>query len=432
MLTVIYKNPGELKPYEKNARTHSAAQVDLIARSMTEFGFTNPILLAKDGTIIAGHGRLEAAQKLRLESVPCIVLENLTAAQQRALVLADNRIALDAGWDVEALRLELADLKLDGFDLSLTGFNLEELDGLLGPVDGKDPDAAPPLPAEAKSKPGDLYVMGAHRLIVGDSTDVGVIQRLMDGAMADACWTDPPYNVAYESAAGKIKNDDMDDKAFFDFLLAAFASTWAWMKPGAAIYVAHADTEGLNFRGAFRGAGFKLSGCIIWRKDSLVLGRSDYQWQHEPILCGWKKGSAHRWYGGRKQTTVLELGEHSPFVRLDDGRYQITVGNQTMIVAADAAVEEVVPSVIRVEKPKKSALHPTMKPVELIERMLRHNARPGDLVLDPFGGSGSTLIAADRLGMCARLVELDPCYADVIVQRWEDWSGRKAEIQPAA
>ncbi len=432
MLTVLYKNPGDLKPYDRNARTHSAAQVDLIARSMTEFGFTNPILLAKDGTIIAGHGRLEAAQKLGMVSVPCIVLENLTKAQERALVLADNRIALDAGWDIETLRLELADLKLDGFDLSLTGFNLEELDGLLGPVDGKDPDEAPAKPADPKSKPGDLYVMGPHRLIVGDSTDVGVIQRLMDGAMADVCWTDPPYNVAYESAAGKIKNDDMDDKAFFDFLLAAFASVWAWMKPGAAIYVAHADIEGLNFRGAFRGAGFKLSGCIIWRKDSLVLGRSDYQWQHEPILYGWKKGSAHRWYGGRKQTTVLELGEHSPFVRLEDGRYQITVGNQTMIVAADAAVEEVVPSVIRVEKPKKSALHPTMKPVELIERMLRHNARPGDLVLDPFGGSGSTLIAADRLGMCARLVELDPGYADVIVQRWEDWSGRKAEIQAAA
>jgi DNA modification methylase len=432
MLAVIYKNPGDLKPYDRNARTHSAAQVDLIARSMTEFGFTNPILLAKDGTIIAGHGRLEAAKKLRLDSVPCIVLENLTEAQRKALVLADNRIALDAGWDVEALRLELADLKLEGFDLSLTGFNLEELDGLLGPVEGKDPDDAPPLPPEPKSKPGDLYVMGAHRLIVGDSTDVEVVRRLMDGAMADVCWTDPPYNVAYESAAGKIKNDDMDDKAFFDFLLAAFASAWAWMKPGAAIYVAHADTEGLNFRGAFRGAGFKLSGCIIWRKDSLVLGRSDYQWQHEPILYGWKRGSAHRWYGGRKQTTEMDLGEHSPFVRLEDGRYQITVGNQTMIVAADAAVEEVVPSVIRVEKPKKSALHPTMKPVELIERMLRHNARPGDLVLDPFGGSGSTLIAADRLGMCARLVELDPGYADVIVQRWEDWSGRKAEIQAAA
>lgn len=427
-LAIEYRAPADLKPYERNSRTHSRAQVEALSRSIREYGFTNPILLDEDGVIIAGHGRLQAAQALGMEQVPTITLTGLSEAQRRALVLADNRIALDAGWDVEMLRVELADLRSDGFDLSLTGFSLEELDNLLAPAeDAKDPDDAPALPAEAVSKPGDVYVMGAHRLIVGDSTDVGVLHRLMDGAMADICWTDPPYNVAYESAAGKIANDNMDDKAFYDFLLGFYTAAWSWMKPGAAIYVAHADTEGLNFRGAFKAAGFKLSGCIVWRKDSLVLGRSDYQWQHEPILYGWKPGSAHRWYGGRKQTTVMDLGDGSPFERLPDGRFQITVGDRVMIVGGAETIEEVVPSVIRAEKPKKSALHPTMKPVELIERMLRHNARPGDIVLDPFGGSGSTLIAADRLGMCARLVELDPKYADVIVGRWEAWSGRKAE-----
>lgn len=428
MLEITYLQTSALKPYARNSRTHSRSQVGLIARSIKEYGFTNPILLSADGTIIAGHGRLEAAMSLGLDTVPTITLHGLSNAQQRALVLADNRIALDAGWDVEMLRVELADLKDEGFDLSLTGFGLEELDSLLEPSESdKDPDDAPALPDEARSQSGDIYVLGQHRLIVGDATDPTVLQRLLDGSKADVVWTDPPYNVAYESAAGKIKNDDMSDGDFYNFLLGFYTAAFAWMKPGAAIYVAHADTEGLNFRAAFKSAGFKLSGCIVWRKNALVLGRSDYQWQHEPILYGWKPGSAHRWYGGRKQTTVMDLGEDSPFQRLPGGQYQITVGDRVMIVGGAESVEEVVPSVIKAERPRSSALHPTMKPVELIERMLRHNAITGDIVLDPFGGSGSTLIAADRLGMCARLVELDPKYADVIVSRWEAWSGRKAE-----
>lgn len=430
-LAIEYRSPADLKPYERNSRTHSRAQVEALARSISEYGFTNPILLDEAGTIIAGHGRLQAAQALGLAQVPTITLTGLSEAQQRALVLADNRIALDAGWDVDLLRFELAELRTEGFDLSLTGFSLEELDSLLAPPeDVRDPDEAPPLPAEAQSKPGDVYILGPHRLIVGDSTDISVYQRLMDGALADICWTDPPYNVEYvgkTADALTIKNDSMDDKAFYDFLLSFYTATWSWMKPGAAVYVAHADTEGLNFRGALKAAGFKLSGCIIWRKNVMVLGRSDYQWQHEPILYGWKPGSAHRWYGGRKQTTIMDLGDGSPFEQLPDGRYQITVGDRVMIVDGAATVDEVVPSIVHAEKPKRSELHPTMKPVELIERMLRHNARPGDIVLDPFGGSGSTLIAADRLGMCARLIELDPKYADVIVGRWEAWSGRKAE-----
>lgn len=428
MLEIVYRAVADLKPYARNSRTHSRGQVEALARSIREYGFTNPILLGEDGTIIAGHGRLQAAQSLGMAEVPTITLTGLSEAQRRALVLADNRIALDAGWDVEMLRVELADLRSDGFDLSLTGFSLEELDSLLDPAaDDRDPDDAPALPAEAASKPGDVYLLGAHRLIVGDCTDVGVLQRLLDGALVDIVWTDPPYNVAYEGAAGAIMNDDMGDREFYQFLLAAFTAAWSVMKPGAAAYVAHSEKEALNFYSAFKSAGFKQHGCVIWKKDALVLGRMDYQPIHEPILYGWKPGSAHRWYGGRKQTTVMDLGDGSPFERLPDGRFQITVGDRVMIVGGAEAIEEVVPSVIRADKPKRSSLHPTMKPVELIERMLRHNARPGDLVLDPFGGSGSTLIAADRLGMCARLVELDPRYADVIVGRWEAWSGRKAE-----
>lgn len=419
----------QVRPYERNARTHSPEQVRQIEASIREFGFTNPLLVDESGGLIAGHGRLEAAKALGLAEVPTIVVSGLTQAQQRALVLADNKLALNAGWDMSLLVEELQGLQADGFDLNLTGFSLEELGDLLAPADSaNDPDAAPALPAVAVSKPGDVWVLGPHRVVCGDSTDVAVVQRVLDGAPADIVWTDPPYNVAYESAAGKIANDDLDDKAFYDFLLAVFGALWAWMKPGAAIYVAHADTEGLNFRGAFKACGFKLSGVVIWRKDSLVLGRSDYQWQHEPILYGWKAGSRHRWYGGRKQTTVVDLGDGSPFTANPDGTWTIRVGDRALVVAGDAQVQELVPSVINEPRPKRNDVHPTMKPVALIERMLKHNARPGDLVLDPFGGSGSTLIAADRLGMCARLIELDPLYCDVIVQRWQDFTGRTAAL----
>jgi len=420
-----------LKPYEKNARTHSASQIEQIARSMSEFGFTNPILIDGEDRIIAGHGRLQAALLLRLDEGPCIVLSGLTDAQRRALILADNKIALNSGWDLALLSEELADLRAEGYDLTLTGFSLEEIDGMvIGAGDEMDPDDAPDLPTEPKTKPGDVYVLGPHRLICGDSTDITALDRLMDGALADACWTDPPYNVAYETKAGKIANDDLGDAEFRDFLLSAFTSAFAIMKPGAAIYVAHADTEGLNFRAAFASAGFKLSGCIIWRKDALVLGRSDYQWQHEPILYGWKPGSRHRWYGGRKLTTMQDLNqERMPFTRRDDGRYEIRVGDQVMVIDGTATIEEVVPSVIQESKPKRSDGHPTMKPVALVERMLRNNARPGDIVLDLFGGSGSTLIAAERLGMCARLSELDPGYCDVIVGRYEAYTGRRAVLE---
>lgn len=420
-----------LKPYEKNARTHSAEQVEQLTRSIREFGFTNPLLVDETDRIIAGHGRLQAALALGMSEVPVIILTGLSEPQRRALILADNKIALNSGWDLKLLTEELADLKLEGYDLTLTGFSLEEIDGMTPVlVDEKDPDDAPDVPKEPKTKPGDVYVLGPHRLVCGDSTSMENIDRLMQGALADVCWTDPPYNVAYETKAGKIANDDLDDKEFRDFLAGAYGCAFASLKPGAAIYVAHADTEGLNFRATFRAAGFKLSGCLIWRKDSLVLGRSDYQWQHEPILYGWKPGSRHRWYGGRKLTTMIDLNQdRMPFKRREDGKYEIRIGDAVMVIDGSATIEELVPSVINEPKPKRSDGHPTMKPVALIERMLRNSARPGDIVLDLFGGSGSTLMAAERLGMCARLSELDPGYCDVIVARWEAYTGRKAVLE---
>lgn len=420
-----------LKPYEKNARTHSAEQVEQLTRSIREFGFTNPLLVDETDRIIAGHGRLQAALALGMSEVPVIILTGLSEPQRRALILADNKIALNSGWDLKLLTEELAELKLEGYDLTLTGFSLEEIDGMTPVlVDEKDPDDAPDVPKEPKTKPGDVYVLGPHRLVCGDSTSMENIDRLMAGALADVCWTDPPYNVAYETKAGKIANDDLDDKEFRDFLAGAYGCAFASLKPGAAIYVAHADTEGLNFRATFRAAGFKLSGCLIWRKDSLVLGRSDYQWQHEPILYGWKPGSRHRWYGGRKLTTMIDLNQdRMPFKRREDGKYEIRIGDAVMVIDGTATIEELVPSVINEPKPKRSDGHPTMKPVALIERMLRNSARPGDIVLDLFGGSGSTLMAAERLGMCARLSELDPGYCDVIVARWEAYTGRKAVLE---
>lgn len=427
---LVYRPLAELLPYARNSRTHSNEQVAQIAASMKEFGFTNPVLTDGAGGILAGHGRVMAANLLGLPQVPTIPLGHLTKAQQRALVIADNKIALNAGWNLDMLRVELEDLKAEDFDLSITGFSDVELDELFEPQpedNDKDPDAAPPAPVVPHSQPGDVWILGPHRIMCGDSCSIDAWDALMGKEKADIVWTDPPYNVAYESKlAGAIKNDDMDDAAFRQFLVDAHTCLFAVMKPGAAIYVAHADTEGLNFRAAFNAAGLKLSGCLIWRKDSLVLGRSDYQWMHEPILYGWKPGSRHRWYGGRKNTTVMELGASSPFQRQEDGSYAIVVGDQVLRVSGDAVLEESPSSVIYHEKPKRSSEHPTMKPVALVERMLKHNARAGDIVVDAFSGSGTTLMAADRLGMSARVMELDPRFVDVAVRRWQDYTGRRA------
>ncbi|MEI4262802.1 site-specific DNA-methyltransferase [Roseovarius sp. D0-M9] len=426
---------SDLIPYAANARTHSETQIAQISQSIEEFGFTNPVLIAADNTIIAGHGRVMAAKAMGMATVPCFRLAHLSDEQRRAYIIADNKLALNAGWDEELLKLELGELRDGGFDLRLTGFDASEIDALFLDEENLEEegltgdDDAPGLGGSFVSQLGDVWVLGDHRVMCGDSTLLSHVEKLCGDDPVDCCWTDPPYNVNYESKAGKIQNDHMGDGAFREFLRDAFVSAFAVMRAGAPIYVAHADTEGFNFRGAFLEAGFKLSGCLIWVKPALVLGRSDYQWRHEPILYGWKEGAAHSWHGGRKNTTVVDA-EDMPFLVEGDGAaVQIEIGESTLrISGADLHVEELVGSVIRAEKPKKSAEHPTMKPVGLILGMLKNSSRRGDTVLDLFGGSGSTLIACQKVGRRARLMEFDPKYADVIVRRWQEFSGLKAKL----
>ena len=386
---------AKLVPYARNARTHSDAQVAQIAASIAEFGFTNPILAGSDGVIVAGHGRLAAAQKLGLEMVPVVVLDHLTPTQRRALVIADNRIAENAGWDDELLRIELEALQDEGFDLDLTGFDADALADLLAgdEPDGEgetDDDAVPEVSETPVSRPGDVWLLGGHRLLCGDATVAASYGTLLDGEPVDMVFTDPPYNVNYANSAkdklrGKdraILNDNLGD-GFHDFLLAALTPTIAHCR--GAIYVAMSSSELDALQSAFRAAGGHWSTFIIWAKNTFTLGRADYQRQYEPILYGWPEGGERHWCGDRDQGDVWQI-----------------------------------------KKPQKNDLHPTMKPVELVERAIRNSSRPGNVVLDPFGGSGTTLIAAEKSGRQARLIELDPKYVDVIVRRWQDWTGKRA------
>lgn len=415
---------GSLVEFPGNAKTHPDEQIGKIAASISEFGFTYPILVDADSNVIAGHGRLRAARALGMATVPVMVADGWTEAQVRAYRLADNRIAEDGEWDPELLKKEIEALLGFDFDTSITGFEQEEIDALFGvePVSTNDPDAVPDTPEVALTKSGDVWVLGPHKIVCADCRNGGSYAAL-GGERFDACWTDPPYNVDYHRT---IANDSMDALAFAMFLKESFRLAFEMLKPGGAIYVAHADTEGLNFRRAFTDVGFKLSGCIVWAKDSLVLGRSDYQWQHEPILYGWKPGAAHRWHGGRKLTTVAQVGEHSPFTEQPDGTWLIRIGDRALKVEGSAQLVEFASSLIREARPRASVQHPTMKPVALIERTLGNNIRPGDLVLDPFAGSGSTIIAADRLGASCRAIEIEPRFVDVTVRRWQDYTGREA------
>lgn len=412
---------------------------------MREFGWTNPVLIDETGGIIAGHGRVQAAQALGMASVPCIRLAGFTESQKRALVLADNKLAENAGWDEALLAEELQALMTMGFDPLLTGFDDNEIHELLqlNPTEaGADPEACPAVDtARCVTALGNVWQLGAHRLVCGDCTDVATLAALMQGERAAVVWTDPPYNVAYGDKAEmlgeydkghrnttRILNDDMDDESFRAFLGAFYRSAWSIMAEGAAIYVAHSETERANFTGEFLRAEFKLAGVVIWRKNALVLGRSDYQCIHEPILYGWKPGAAHRWYGGRKKTTVAQLGEASPFVQRADGRWELHFGAGVFVVDGNAEIEELLTSVIVEEKPRRSDLHPTMKPIALIEAQLRNHIRKAEIVADLFGGSGSTLIAAERLGVRAHLCELSPAFCDVIVRRWQDYAGGTATL----
>lgn len=427
---------SSLVRFDRNSRVHSAQQVAEIAASIEAFGFTQPILVNARDRIIAGHGRLAAAEHLGLETVPVIRLAHLSDEQERALVIADNRIAENATWDTDLLAEELRALEEHGIDTVLLGFSEDELTELLALAAGDanvtlpgDPDAVGALPEVPVTRPGDLWILGEHRLVCGDSTSIDVLRCLCaSGEAVDMIWTDPPYNVAYETKAGKIDNDDLSAAEFSAFLDSAFAAMMEVLSPGGAIYVAHADTEGLAFRRAFAGAGFKLSGCLVWVKPSLVLGRSDYQWRHEPILYGWKPGAPHTWHGGRAQTTVLEAAS-IPVRAAGDGTLQIDLGDQTLVVEGDnLSVRAVDGSVVRIARPRSNDVHPTMKPVDLIVRHLENSCGLRAVVLDPFGGSGSTLIACEISQRRARLCELSPRYCDVIVRRWEEATGFRASL----
>jgi site-specific DNA-methyltransferase (adenine-specific) len=388
---------NRLIPYARNSRTHSGAQVAQIAASIKEWGFTTAVLVDEDGGIIAGHGRVMAARKLGLASLPVMVAKGWSEAQKRAYVIADNKLALNAGWDNELLALELAELDGLGFDVELTGFSDEEIKDLM-PVEVTegltDADDAPAVQENPVTVPGDVWVMGKHRLLCGDSTSVDDLAKLTQGSLVDMWLTDPPYNVAVQGGNHgdpnrknglKIMNDKMSDDQFRQFLRDAYTAADTVMKPGAVFYIWHADSEGYNFRGAAKDAGWTVRQCLIWKKSSIVMGRQDYQWKHEPCLYGWKDGAGHLWASDRKQTTIMEF-----------------------------------------DRPSRNGEHPTMKPVALFEYQLLNNTKGGDIVLDSFGGSGTTLIAAEKNGRTAMIMELDPRYCDVIVKRWQDFTGQKA------
>lgn len=376
---------NKLVPYQNNARTHSPEQINKLRSSLREFGFINPIIIDKDYGIIAGHGRLLAAKEEGMTEVPCVFADHLTEAQKKAYIIADNRMALDAGWDEELLRVEIEALQAEAFDLALTGFDEKELSKLFdggNDIEDDNFDADEELKKPVFSKAGDIWRLGRHRLVCGDSTKAETYETLMEGKKANLVVTDSPYNVNYEGTAGKIQNDNMASEKFFDFLFDAFSNMEKVMADDASIYVFHADTEGLNFRKAFEAAGFYLSGCCIWKKPSLVLGRSPYQWIHEPCLFGWKKSGKHQWYSDRKQTTVWEF-----------------------------------------EKSKKNTDHPTMKPIHLLSYPIENSSMSNTIVLDPFGGSGSTLIACEQMDRSCYTIELDEKYCDVIVRRYIEFRG---------
>lgn len=438
---IVMRRISELIAYARNARTHDDIQVEELATSMEKFKtFTNPVLLAGDD-ILAGHGRIMAAEKLGLQVVPTIDLSHLNETERQAYILADNKLAMNAGWDIEMLKTELVDLQSKGFDLAVTGFRQEELDDLFTvkePPPEKDPDQVPEVPEVPHTQAGDVWILGPHRVKCGNSLQIADWEDLMQGEKADMCWTDPPYNVdigaknagldkadgGNRSAKGGIKNDAMSDAKFLDFLCDLFRTVYEQMKPGAAIYVAHPDREGHNFHNAFRMAGFKFSGCVVWRKNQMVLGMTDYQNIHEPMLYGWKPGKAHKWYGGRKQVTVSDMGEGSPFTQQPDGSYTVQIGDQILVVSGDAKVTNLEGSVVFHDKPGRAEKHPTTKPVGLITKQLVNNARRNDIVIDACTGSGSTLIAAEVTGMVFRGMELDPRFVDVICQRYFEYTGR--------
>ena len=378
----------KLIPYVNNARTHSPEQIKKLRSSLREFGFVNPVIIDREYNVIAGHGRLMAAKEEGITEVPCVYVDHLTDAQKKAYILADNRMALDAGWDEELLAVEMQELQDLGYDLSMTGFDEKELADLFSDGTGSDAkdddfDLTAALEKAAFVERGDIWTVGRHRLMCGDATSADDVSALMNGVKANLILTDPPYGVSFKSSSGlTIQNDSMKNEEFYTFLLSAFKCMADHLEKGGAAYVFHADTEGLNFRRAFIDAGLHLAGCCIWVKDSLVLGRSDYQWQHEPVLYGFMQNGKHKWYSDRKQTTIWHF-----------------------------------------DKPKRNANHPTSKPLDLLGYPIGNSTQENAVVIDTFGGSGSTLMACEQMNRICYMMELDEKYASVILRRYVEDTG---------
>lgn len=408
--------PSDIIPYVNNPR-HNESAVDAVASSIRDFGFNVPLVLDKDHIIITGHTRHQAALKLGLETVPCIIADHLTPAQAKAFRLADNRVSELATWDEELLQAELQQLSEMGIDMGDFGFTEEELESL----DDITEDEAPEIDEDAEpiTQPGDLYELGDHRLLCGDSTKAEDVNRLTEGQDVDLLVTDPPYNVAYEGMNGMtIENDSMSSSDFYAFLRDAFAAGNTRLRKGAAIYIWYATAEHFNFHSAVEAVGWKCRQQLIWVKNAIVLGRSDYQWQHEPCIYASKPGATRYFTEARNESTVIE--DRPDIKGMSKADLQA--------LCRELLNRQPIPTtVLREDKPVRSEIHPTMKPVKLFARLVINSSKRGDRVLDLFGGSGTTMMACEQLGRKAYLMELDPKYCDAIVARWEQQTGRKAK-----
>lgn len=436
-MKIVKRKISELKPYENNAKIHTPEQVAQIAESIRQFGFNDPIAIDEHGMVIEGHGRLLALQDMGETEVECIPLEGLTDEQKRAYIHIHNQLTMNTGFDLDILEQELR--SIEGIDMGFFGFDLDfAIDADFDFDDGESAQAeleTKVAAAEPRAQKGQLWQLGRHRLMIGDSTSTADVDRLTGGVAMDLCVTDPPYNVALgqkdynTSDALKrhrrtdglvIMNDNMEDGEFFDFLLAFYEQMLRVLKPGASFYVFHADSEGLNFRAALRQAGGQLRQTLIWVKNQMTLGRQDYQWRHEPCLYGWKEGAGHYFVNDRTQTTIFENTADPESMSREE-----LVQLATFLLAKMEAIHS---SIIREKKPTRSELHPTMKPIPLCAKLIQNSSKRGDNVIDFFGGSGSTLMACEETGRNCYTLELDPRYADVILTRWEDATGERAVL----
>lgn len=411
---------SQLTESAHNPKHHPEQQIDTLVQSIKAFGFNNPVLVTEQKEIIAGHGRVRAARRLRMKTVPCVVLSHLDEKHKRAYCIADNRISEQGGWDDDLLTLELNELQALSFDLELTGFTDDDWRRLIpeSPEKGKvEDDYVPPLPeGDPVCCPGDVWKLGAHRLFCGDATRRESYQELLGSKKVSMVWVDPPYNVNYQGATSKrmtLRNDHLDNTDFRRFLNSLFHGCHQVSAAGAPIYVAYADAEAVNFRQALEECGWKLSQTLVWVKHQFILSRQDYHWQHEPILYGWKEGDAHLWYGDKTHSTVLESEPDLETMSRDELLRLCLSWRHSMGL-----------SVIPSRKPQANTDHPTMKPVYLVMRMLVNSSQQGDVILDPCAGSGTTLISCEKLQRTAFLMEIDPRYCDVILSRWQSFTGK--------